>query len=354
MGGAMGRKLRVLHYLNQFFGQIGGEDKADIEPVSRDGAVGPGLLFQQTFGQEVEISGTVICGDNYFNEHTELAKDAVLALVEDYEPDLVLAGPAFNAGRYGIASGAVCEAVTARLRIPAVTGMFPENPGVELYRKSIYIIETKASSVGMKDAAQKMATLGLKLVKGIPLGPPEEEGFIPRGIRKNYFATERGATRAVEMLLRKIRGDSFTTEYPMPVFDRVEPTSPITELNKITVALITSGGIVPKGNPDHVESSSASKYGKYDIRGVDHLSPESYETVHGGYDPTYASEDPHRVLPLDVVRDLEREGVIGEIYPYYYATVGNGTSVANAQGFGQEIAKDLVQDGVQAVLLSST
>jgi betaine reductase len=350
----MGRKLRVVHYLNQFFGQIGGEEKADTAPLKKDGTVGPGLLFQQLLGQEAEIVGTVICGDNHFNENLETAKVAILELIKEYSPDLLLAGPAFNAGRYGTACGAVCEEVAERLAIPAVTGMFPENPGVDLYKKPVYIIETKPSSMGMKDAAHQMVRLALKLAKGESLGSPAEEGYIPRGVRKNYFAKERGATRAVDMLLSKMKGDPFVTEYPMPVFDRVPPSPPIEDLSQITLALITSGGIVPKGNPDHLESSSASKYGKYDIQTVQALSPETYETTHGGYDPTYANQDPHRVLPLDVIRDLEREGVIGDLYPYYYATVGNGTSVANAKKFAQDIAKDLLKDGVQAVIISST
>jgi glycine reductase len=311
----MGRKLKVVHYLNQFFGQIGGEEKADTKPLKKDGTVGPGLLFQQMLGQHAEIVGTVVCGDNHFNENMDTAKEAVVELIKSYTPDLLLAGPAFNAGRYGTACGAVCEAVWERLGIPTVTGMFPENPGVELYKQSVYVIETKSSSIGMKDAAQRMASLALKMAKGESLGSPEEEGHIPRGIRKNAFSKERGATRAVDMLLRKIMGEPFATEYPMPVFDRVEPAPPIEKLSEVTVALITSGGIVPKGNPDRVESSSASKYGKYDIRTVEALSPETYEATHGGYDPTYANQDPHRVLPLDVLRDLEREGAIGEIYP---------------------------------------
>ena len=346
--------LRVVHYLNQFFGQIGGEDKAGTEPLKRDGPVGPGLLFQGILGHEAEIVGTVICGDNYFNEHLEAAKEAVLALIEGYGPDFVLAGPAFNAGRYGIACGAICAAVAECLGIPAVTGMFSENPGVELYKKSVYIVKTKASSIGMKDAAQNMVALAMKVARGETLGTPDEEGCIARGIRRNCFTTETGAVRAVEMLVRKVKGDSFSTEYPMPVFDRVEPVAPLENLSEATVALVTSGGIVPKGNPDHMESSGASKYGKYDIRGVGQLSPESYEAVHGGYDPAYANEDPHRVLPLDVIRDLEREGVIGELYPHFYATAGNGTSVANARHFAQEIAEDLVRDGVRAVIISST
>jgi len=39
-----------------------------------------------------------------------------------------MAGPAFNAGRYGIACGAVCKMVQDRLGISAVTGMYQEIP----------------------------------------------------------------------------------------------------------------------------------------------------------------------------------------------------------------------------------
>lgn len=347
-------RFKAVHYLNQFFGQIGGEDKADTRPLKRDGAIGPGNLFQEMFGRDAEIMGTVICGDNYFNEHTGKAVGAILELIKGYKADLLLAGPAFNGGRYGMACGALCEAVDECMGIPAVTGMFPDNAAVALYRKSVYIVETKASSIGMREAAQKMVGLAMKLARGEPLGTPEEEGCLARGIRRNYFAAESGASRAVEMLLEKLRGEPFTTEYPMPVFDRVKPSPPIGRLSEVTVALITTGGIFPKGNPDHVESSSASKYGKYDIRGLEKLSPESFESVHGGYDPAYANEDPHRVLPLDVLRDLEREGMIEALYPFYYATVGNGTSVANAKKFALEIIKDLLNDGVQAVILTST
>jgi glycine reductase complex component B subunit gamma len=350
----MGSKRKAVHYLNQFFGQIGGEDKANTGPIARDGAVGPGVLFRQILGEEVEIVGTVICGDNYFAEHMEQATAEVLALIEGYGPDLVLAGPAFNAGRYGMACAAVCDGTARAFGIPCVTGMYRENAAVELYRKSVYITPTDASALGMKDAAQRMVRLAMKLARGETLEGAEAEGYIPRGIRKNYAASANGASRAVKMLLKKLKKEPFKTEYPMPSFDRVDPLPPVERLSEAVVALITSGGIVPKGNPDRIESSSASRFGRYDISQFDRLSPESHQTAHGGYDPTYANADPHRVLPLDVMRDLEREGRIGKLYPYYYATVGNGTAVASARRFAQEIAKDLVRDGVQAVIISST
>ena len=34
---------RVVHYINQFFGGIGGEEKADHKPEVREGVVGPGM-----------------------------------------------------------------------------------------------------------------------------------------------------------------------------------------------------------------------------------------------------------------------------------------------------------------------
>ena len=38
---------------------------------------------------------------------------------------------------------------------------------------------------------------------------------------------------------------------------------------------------------------------------------ETHETAHGGHDPVYANEDPDRVIPVDVLRDMEKEGKIG-------------------------------------------
>lgn len=347
-------KFRVVHYLNQFFGQIGGEEKADIAPLKKDGPVGPGAALNGAFKGEAEVVGTVICGDSYFAENMDTALTQILEMIKQYNPDLVVAGPAFNAGRYGTACGAVAEAVIKNLGIPAVTGMYPENPGADMYKQSVYIVKTADSAIGMRDAVPKMAALGLKLLKKEEIGTPEVEGYIARGIRKNYFAADRGAKRAVDMLVAKIKGESYTTELPMPAFDRVPPNPAVKDLTKATIALVTSGGIVPKGNPDRIESSSASKYGKYSIAGITDLTKETHETAHGGYDPVYANQDADRVLPVDVLREMEAEGKIGKLHDFFYTTVGNGTAVASAAKFGQAIAADLKAAGVDAVILTST
>ena len=348
-------KIKIVHYINQFFAQIGGEEKADYPAEIRVGeVVGPGAALQAAFGDEAEIIATVVCGDSYFNENLDKAKADILGMVKEQKPDLFIAGPAFNAGRYGVACATITAAVKEELGIPGLTGMYVENPGVDMYKDKIHIVSTKNNAAGMKDAVKVMAPLALKLGRGEKIGPSHQEGYIPGGIRVNFFEEERGSKRAVKMLLAKLKGEPFTTEYPMPNFDRVQPNPAVKDMSKATVALVTSGGIVPKGNPDHIESSSASHFGEYDITGVNDLTAETYETAHGGYDPVYANENADRVLPVDVLRDMEKEGVIGKLHNKYYATVGNGTAVASAKAFAEEIARRLKGDHVDAVILTST
>jgi len=344
--------LKVVHYINQFYAGIGGEEMAHVPPESREGAVGPGLALNAAFGGEAEIVQTIVCGDSFFNENTDEAKATILSMIKG--ADLFIAGPAFNAGRYGVACGAICEAVAEKLQIPVVTGMYVENPGADMYKTKMYIIATKNSAAGMRDAAPKMAKLALKLAKGETIGASAEDGYLPNGQRVNFFDKERGSKRAVKMLLAKMAGKPFETEYPMPDFDRVEPVAAIKDITKATIAVVTSGGIVSKGNPDRIESSSASKYGEYDITGIMDLTEIGFETAHGGYDPVYANQDSDRVVPVDILREFEKEGKIGKLHNMFYSTVGNGTAVKSSKGFGEDIGKKLISLGVNAVVLTST
>ena len=347
-------KIKVVQYINQFFAQKGGEEMAHITPELVDGAVGPGLAFQTAFGDEAEIVATIICGDSYFNENLESAKAEVMEMVKSKSPDLFIAGPAFNAGRYGVACGTIASAVQNELGIPSLTGMYEENPGADMFKKDVYMTATKNSAAGMRDAVKKMAPLALKLGRKEKIGSSSQEGYLPNGIRVNFFEEKRGSARAVDMMIAKLAGKEFTTEFPMPNFDRVDPNPAVVNLANAKVALVTSGGIVPKNNPDRIESSSASKYGKYDIDGVMDLTEATYETAHGGFDPVYCNEDSDRVLPVDVMRDYEKEGLIGSLHRYFYSTTGNGTAVASSKAFAAEFAAELVADGVTAVILTST
>ena len=355
----MSKKIRAIHYLNQFFGGQGGEERADAGPQWFDEPKGPGQLIESV-APNVEIVATIVAGDNYMAEQLDKATAEIVRLIaikRDGDPefgaDLLLAGPAFSAGRYGMACGAICQAVQEELGLPAVTAMYTQNPAVDIYRKSVTIVKAGPDVMGMRDAVENMLRVGLKKAAGEAI-IPDRDGTLPHGLRQNYFADATGAERAVEMLLRKLKGETPATEYAMPVFSRVPPAPAVKDISKSVIALVTSGGIVPRGNPDRIESANASKFGAYSLHGVDRLTAETHQSVHGGYDPTFANEDPNRVLPLDVVRDLEREGRIGRLHETYYATVGNATSVDRAQQYGVEIAAELVNVGVQAVILTST
>ena len=93
------------------------------------------MAFKAAFNGEAEIVATFICGDNYCANHLDDVAAHMVETVKAYGADGLIAGPAFNAGRYGTACGAVCAAVAKELQLPVVSGMYRESPGVDLYRK---------------------------------------------------------------------------------------------------------------------------------------------------------------------------------------------------------------------------
>ena len=349
----MSSTARVVHYLNQFFAGIGAEARALQKPVAFQGPVGPGRPLQEALGGEAEIVLSVACGDDFFAERTEEAVETLLGFIRDAQPDLLIAGPAFNAGRYGYACGVLCQRVNRTLTLPAVTGMAHENPGLE-YRRDAYIIRTSDNARGMGEAIERMSRLSLKLLRGEALGSPKEEGYFPRGIRKNVFVERKGTDRAVSMLLAKLRGEPFETELVMPRFDKIPAAPPVRDLASATVALVTTGGLVPKGNPDRLESTMATRFGRYPIAGIGDLTSEAYEGNHGGYSTAYVNEDPDRLVPLDALRELEREGKVGRIHDHFYTLAGCSTYYEAGARMGSEIARELKASKVDAALVTAT
>jgi glycine/betaine/sarcosine/D-proline reductase family selenoprotein B len=352
----VGEMKKAIHYINQFFGQIGGEDKADFEPEIREGVVGPGLLLNNLLAPEVEVTHTIICGDNFFGSNKHAAIEMILSLLRDKEFDVFIAGPAFMAGRYGFACGEICKAVQERFGVPVVTSMYVENPAVEMFHKDIYIFSGGDSAGSMRKDVPTMARFVKKLVTGAELLTAKEEGYFPKGVRLESFKNPPvlGADRVVDMLLKKLKGEAIETEMPMPKVNRVPIASAIIDLGKATIALVNSGGIVPAGNPDRIQSASATKWGKYDISSLDTLKAGEWQTIHAGFDPSFANANPNVIVPLDALREYEREGRIGKLHNYVYSTVGTGTTQADASRMGQEIAQQLRDANVSAVILTST
>ena len=186
-------KYRVVHYINQFYAGIGGEEQADTGLFCEEGPKGPGMAFKGALGPDFEIVATIYCGDNYAVDHTEQVMPQIIETIRKYNPDLVIAGPAFNAGRYGPMCGAVAKAANGAGFL-SVTGMYEENPGVEMYSKYTYIVKTANSAAGMRKAVPAMAALCKKLVAGEEVSP-DADGYFKRG-KKNVFVDKNGAQRA--------------------------------------------------------------------------------------------------------------------------------------------------------------
>jgi glycine reductase len=54
------------------------------------------------------------------------------------------------------------------------------------------------------------------------------------------------------------------------------------------------------------------------------------------------------------VRRLVEERRVGRLHESFYTTTGNGTPAAPSARFGREIARELKEAGVEAVVLSGT
>lgn len=344
---------KVVFYTNQFFGQIGSEDKAGVKPLVKKGAVGPGMIIESKM-DDIEVVATIVCGDNYYTENMDEARKIILEEIEAMHPDLVIAGPAFNAGRFGVACGDICATVERVLNIPAVTGMNLENPAVDMYRDKTLIAKTGKSAAAMKKAMPIMIGLGSKLLNAEKLGNSDIEAVFSKGIRTNFFHEKMASERALDMLIEKMAGRPYETEIPIPTYKSVVPAKAIEDLSKAKIALVSTGGIVPFGNPDRMPAATGKFAKGYDISGIKSMKAGVFESVHAGYDPVYANDDPNRVAPLDALRYLEEQGVIGELLNTYYVSTGNSTAVADSYNMGIYIAQELIRQNVDGVILTST
>ncbi len=340
--------MKVVHYLNQFFAGLGAEEAARHEPIRLEGPQGPGKGLVAA-GLQVDI--TLACGDDYFGEHETEALGWLLDRLSDEAPDVLICGPAFGSGRYGYACG-VLGREAARRGYAVVTAMTQDNPGVIAAEGAAYIVPTTSNVAGMRAALPTIADLATRLANGETIGSPEEEGYLPRGLRRNEIVERTAAARAVELLLAKIGGETRTEVAPSA--GRVTPAPKVADISAATIALVTESGCVPLGNPDRLPTRHSNVWLRYRLDGVGSLGSDGYESVHAGFDTTAANVDPNRLVPLDAMRELERENAVGGLYEELFTTSGVDTPVAVAATFGCEMAEVLVSAGVRAVILTGT
>ena len=342
--------MRIVHYINQFFAGVGGEEAAGTEPQLRAEPIGPGRRLAALLAPEHEIVATIFCGDDHAAAHPEFAAALVEQSRRDAGAELVVAGPAFTSGRYGLACGRVVAAA-AQAGLPALAAMHPDNPGLA-EAQGVPIVESGDTARAMKPSLERLAAASRRIADGEEL--TAQDGRVGPVPRRNRLAERSAAHRAVSLVLARLGGDREATEIPLPSFDHVTPAAPVADPSDALIALVTEGGFVPAGNPDRLESARATKWVRYSLEGRDSAAAGDFESVHGGFSTQWANAEPNRILPLDIARELERDGAIGAVHAEYFATSGNGTTVADARRFGVEWAAELHHANVQAAVLTAT
>jgi glycine reductase len=234
--------------------------------------------------------------------------------------------------------------------------MHEENPGTREIGRHVFVLQTGASAASMEACVRLYALLIDKLLAG-------EQGAVDKFRAEYCLAIPRRFTartdrpdyvRAVDLLARKLGGGSYESEIP-----RVESKPHVipnlaVNMTDATLALVTEGGLVPKGNPDRLESTRGSKYLKYSIGERDDLECGEFEAMHTGYDTAIVNQDPDRIVPLDAMRQLEKCRRFRKLHDHYFVTTGTGAMPSKMEDLGKGIAAELADVGVNGVILTAT
>ena len=267
---------------------------------------------------------------------------------------MLVCGPSFGSGRYGYACGTLAREA-ARRGIPAVCGMHPESPGVLAAEGAAYIVPTDDKVTGMRDALPRMAALARRLAAGEPLGSARAGGLsAARPAPQRDRATSTGAERAVDLLLAKLAGD-VRDRGRRRRFDDVPPPPPVTDMAAATVALVTESGLVPKGNPDRLESNRAHAWLSYPLEGV-----AGFEAARLG-DGARRLRHQRRQRRPEPARAARRRARAGSTRAASAGFTRRSTRRPATRprwrrrpSSAQEIAQRLREAGVQAVILTGT
>lgn len=158
-----GKSFRVVHYINQFYADIGGKELSYIVPELRDGCVGLGAEFNQIWKNEAKIVNTIVCGDAWFIENQIETEECVIEWLKEIRPDCFIVGPALKAGDYNYICNNIALAVQKRLGIPVLIGANTINLTLKLQSK-VDVAEVEGFSGDTREIVTIMAEKALELM----------------------------------------------------------------------------------------------------------------------------------------------------------------------------------------------
>ena len=144
--------------------------------------------------------------------------------------------------------------------------------------------------------------------------------------------------------LEGLQSEIFVPITPKPVF------TPVTKpLNEMKIALATAAGI-------HLKEDARFNFaGDTTYREIPGTAKATDLMVsHGGYDNADANRDINCMLPVDRMHELQKEGFFKKVADRHFGFMGGGgDQTAFTESTGPEIAKKLLEDEVDAVLLTA-
>ncbi|SHH01804.1 D-proline reductase (dithiol), PrdB protein [Tepidibacter thalassicus DSM 15285] len=145
-------------------------------------------------------------------------------------------------------------------------------------------------------------------------------------------------------VVKGLQSEIFVPVTPPPVW------TPVTkELKDMKVALATAAGV-------HLKSDKRFNLaGDFTFRVIPgDASTSDMMVSHGGYDNADVNKDINCMFPIDRLRELAKEGFIKEVAPKHFGFMGGGGDQQKfTEETGPEIARQLKEEGVDAVVLTA-
>ncbi|WP_303720169.1 glycine/sarcosine/betaine reductase selenoprotein B family protein [Malonomonas rubra] len=130
-------------------------------------------------------------------------------------------------------------------------------------------------------------------------------------------------------------------------------TVPAKPLDQAKLALVTTSGIHHR-QQEPFDMNDANGDPSYRQLNGEKIF-DDFQITHDYYDHTDAGKDPNIILPLDRVRELVRERIVGSLAQNHYSFMGHidGPHITTlVEKTAQEVAQKLIVDQVDLVLLT--
>lgn len=158
----------------------------------------------------------------------------------------------------------------------------------------------------------------------------------------------KGWLSSVQPLLNEKKTAEAWKSYPW-VKCGPPPFTPLKKpLSRCRVGLVTTAGLFLEGQ----EPFQTAWEGDFSYRELPRdVNPDKIMIKHMAYDPKYAKEDLNVVFPLEIFKNLEKEGKIGSLSSAFYSFMGMITNLSRLRPAIAEVTNKMLADGVDACFL---